>query len=65
MASQLDDAPYEASHAKDAIIARLPTVAGLLEHFKPLFLDGFAPKELGWDSSKPLLTLPQVIACLL
>jgi hypothetical protein len=50
--TQLDhDAPGAASHAKDAIIARFPTVVGLLEHFKPLFLDDFTSKELGWDSS--------------
>jgi sulfite reductase alpha subunit-like flavoprotein len=63
--TQLDhDAPGAASDAKDAIIARFPTVVGLLEHFKPLFLDDFTSKELGWDSSKPLLTLPEVLVCL-
>jgi sulfite reductase alpha subunit-like flavoprotein len=65
IATQLDDAPDAASHAKDAIIARFPTVVGLLEHFKPLFLDDFTTKELGWDnSSQPLLTLPEVLVCL-
>jgi len=50
--------------ATDELIKRFPTIVDLLEHFKPLFLEDFTRKCLGWSNSEPILKLPEVLVVL-
>jgi sulfite reductase alpha subunit-like flavoprotein len=55
----LEATPQKVTAAMDGLVARFPTVVELLDHFKPLFLDDFIAKTLGWKESGPIVKLAE------
>ena len=59
IATILESPPEQATQATDSFVAKFPNVVDLFEHFKPLFLDDFTTKTLGWKDARPVLSLAE------